>query len=88
MGWHGPMTHRQFRVWKQWLLNENNRPDRTDYYLMQIAAEIRKPNVKNHRRVKIGDFKLVFKDLVNEESMEAKVRRSKSAWIGVLGQPR
>lgn len=82
------MTHRQFRVWKQWLRDENNRPQRIDYYLMQIAAEIRKPNVKNHRKVRTGDFRLVFKDVDKvEEGMEAKIKRSKSAWIGVLGSP-
>lgn len=31
------MTHRQFLVWRLWLREEWNRPNRTDHYIMQIA---------------------------------------------------
>lgn len=33
-------THRQFRAWVAWDQEQWNKPDRTDYYLMQVAQEI------------------------------------------------
>lgn len=43
MGWDQPdgMTHRQFEAWQQWLDDTYSQPDRSDFYSMQIAAEIR-----------------------------------------------
>jgi len=40
MGWCGPMTHRQFEVWQEWLNQQWNKPSRTDHYLLRIASYI------------------------------------------------
>lgn len=87
------MTHRQFRVWQLWRLEERNYPSRSDYYLMQIAAEVRRPNVKNPRKVSSDHFRLRFssrvvKKTVSKEEMKSKIAASKAAWIGVLGSPK
>ena len=38
MDWPGPMTHRQYLAWQEWLQLQWNEPDRHDWYLMKIAA--------------------------------------------------
>lgn len=53
-------THRDLLVWIIWMDKQLNAPDRTAYYLMQIAAEIRRANVKNPSKVKIEDMRLKF----------------------------
>lgn len=34
-------THRQYAAWSEWLAEDYNRPERSDYYAMLIAAEVR-----------------------------------------------
>lgn len=53
-------TQRDLLVWIIWMDKQLNDPDRTAYYLMQIAAEIRRANVKNPAKVKIEDMRLKF----------------------------
>lgn len=47
-------------IWSEWFALEQNRPSRSDHYLMNIAAEIRRGNVKNPRAVKLDHFKIPF----------------------------
>ena len=35
------MSHREYLTWQAWLRKEWNRPSRTDYYLMQLSADVR-----------------------------------------------
>lgn len=62
LGWRGPMTHRQFRVWKAWLELDQERPSRSDHYAMQIACEVRRVPYafvgKDPNDVKLETFKL------------------------------
>lgn len=53
-------TEKQFVVWTEYLEELYNSPDRHDYYLMQVAAEVRKGNVARPNQVKIDSFKLKF----------------------------
>ena len=41
MGWPGPMTHRQYLLWRVWSQEQWNRPSRSDHYLMAVARELR-----------------------------------------------
>lgn len=54
------MSHREFITRFQWLENEENNPNRTDYYLMQIAAEMRRSWIKNKNGIKLEKFKIKF----------------------------
>jgi hypothetical protein len=60
MGWHGPVTHRQYCVWQYWLASEWNQPDRSDHYLMQIAFAILRVNAKHPSKVRMQDQKIEF----------------------------
>ncbi len=41
MGWDGPLTHRQFKAWRRFLGDQMNEPNRSDYYAMAVASEVR-----------------------------------------------
>ena len=89
LGWGELLTHRQYQVWQAWLLAEWNYPDRTDNYLMSIAAEIRRTLVKQPRSVDANDFRLRFqtsrKKQHRELTKEQATTYSKAAWIGRAG---
>jgi hypothetical protein len=55
------MTHREFLTWNEWLKTQLNTPSRADFYVMRVAAEIRKiyysiTNTKS--KVDVNDFKM------------------------------
>lgn len=54
-------TSSEFVEWVRYLELEVNDFDRQDYYLAQIAAEIRRGNAKYPRQIKVEDFVLKFK---------------------------
>lgn len=63
MGWPGPMTHRQFEAWRRWRREDLNRPSRTDFYLMQIACEVRtvlRSLAGGGRHLDLNEFRLRF----------------------------
>lgn len=60
MGWPGPMTHRQFGAWQNWLARQLNEPSRSDHYLMQIAAWLKRGLVKEPRSVSDSEFRIRF----------------------------
>lgn len=61
MGWDGPITHRQFICWNEWLdFIAINQTSRDNYYQMQVACEQRRSISKNPRSVKLDHFKLRF----------------------------
>lgn len=55
-------------------------PERADYYMAQIAAEVRRTNVKNPATVRLKDFLLR-----TESSRGSRISRSKNFWLGSLG---
>jgi hypothetical protein len=84
-------TYREYLAWLDWLEDQWNVPNRSDNYLIQIAAEIR--NVvnsfsKNSLPVKLKDFILNFKrpKPVKRLSKEEKSKQAKSRWTGMLGR--
>jgi hypothetical protein len=80
------MTQREYEARMAWLDEELNNPSRTDWYLMQIAAEVRKSVVKDPSSVKLPSMKLKSsspepaKPITREEA----TARSKSRWFGML----
>lgn len=83
------MTHRQFAAWIAWLSEQWEQPSRTDNYLMQIAAEIRRGNVKKPRSVKIEHMRLRFKSSSRKPKLtrEQATALSKAKWLAVVGKP-
>lgn len=83
------MSHREYLMWIMFLGEELDNPNKTEQYLMQIALEIRSGEVKNPRKLKLSDFKLVYdnkKDM--PESKLTKQQRtaiSKATWRSRLG---
>lgn len=84
------MTNRQFRTWLVWQGLSLNRPGLQDFYLMQIACEVRRVLAKNPGDIKVSDFRLQFgKDEHTEQ--ESVADREKTAalaqarWIGSMG---
>ena len=81
-------TSSEFAEWVQFLEEEMNVLTRTDYYLAQIAAEVRRVVVRNPKSVKIEDMILKFqirgegKERVPPEEV---LRKSKAFWLGSLG---
>lgn len=86
MGWPGPMTHRQFAVWQMWLEMELDRPTKTEQYLMQIAAEVRRTAVKDPKKVELKHMRLKFNNL-DETSMseEQRDQLELARWTAQLG---
>lgn len=51
-------TERQLGIWLAWLGMQWERPDRHDYYLMQIATEIKRVLSRKPEKIKLQDAKL------------------------------
>ena len=58
MGWSGPMTHRQYAAWIEWLELEWNQPSRDNYYALRIVAEIKRLFSKD--AIDLGELKIQF----------------------------
>jgi len=82
-------TKRQIAAWLVYLKQKWDSPTTTEYYLMQIAAEIRRTKAKDPRRVRIEDLRIIFRskrshrDMTEEEKKQA-AQASKNAWIGMF----
>jgi hypothetical protein len=79
----------QFVLWMEYLEWEINAFDKTCYYLAQIAAEVRRPNVKKGVFVKVEDFimKFTHKDPVKPTPIDVQTRadRAKRFFFGLTG---
>ena len=79
----------QFVLWMEYLDWEANAFDKTCYYLAQIAAEVRRPNVRKGTVVKTEDFimKFVHKKPSEPESLDVQTRanRIKQFFFGLTG---
>ena len=79
----------QFGFWMEFLEWETNAFDKTCYYLAQIAAEIRRPNVRKGAVVKIEDFimKFMHKKVVESapEDIQTKTNKVKQFFFGLTG---
>ena len=98
MGWTGPLTHRQYLGWQAWLEIEWDRPSRSDWYAMQVAAETRRGSYMqagiSADQVREINMKLVFKpaasvnkdDMTDEQFQEWEMNVSKSLALARRGK--
>lgn len=84
MGWEGPLTFRQYRIWSRWLDEQWNVPDRSDHYAMQTAWAVSRSNAKDPGCVRMKDFRLRF-EREYKKSPEQAAKWSKMIWFGALG---
>lgn len=78
-------THREYLAWMDWLNEEWERPSRSDNYLMQIAAEVRRVLSKKPNSIKLRDFLLKFKKQKPKElTLEEATKQSKRRWLSWL----
>lgn len=74
-----------------YLEEEYNRPSRTDYYLMQIAVEVRRVLSKKPALIKLKHFLIRFTPSTQKskppttEDISSKVAQSKSRWKRWVG---
>jgi hypothetical protein len=90
MGWEGPMTHRQYLCWQEWLAQDLDRMDRTSYYLAGVICEVRRSYSKNPRKIQVKDTVLKFdrvppkgkrkKVVLSEEKRAYLIAQSKAKW--------
>jgi hypothetical protein len=89
MGWSGPITNRQHITFLYYLGEEVNKPDRNDFYLMQLTAIVAGLFAKSMPDV--NKFKIEFKKQENktpERKMEDLKKRSmdqKGTWLALAG---
>lgn len=76
----------EFLDWIIYLNEEINSFHREDFYLAQIAAEIRRSWINNPKEVKLNSFLMKFgKSKPKKLSIEEKTRRSKRFWSNLVG---
>lgn len=86
LGWPALPTHRQYRTWTVWELGEWNRPSRSDHYVMQLTAEVRRIvgwMNKNPGPLSLDKLKISFKSRSSEEEpidVEEISRRAMAVW--------
>jgi len=82
------MSHREYMTRMAWIQKELNTPDRTDFYLMQVAQEVRRVLHKKPNTVTLDQFKIKF-SLQTARSAETdkqqKIAWSKHRWMSAVG---
>lgn len=88
------VSNREYMTWLAYFGDQWNEPDRSDYYLMQIAMEVRRVLHSNPSQVKLEHAKIPFTPI---ESGIKKIKKpltaaerdkatalAKAAWAGRL----
>lgn len=60
MGWDGPMTHRQYLTWMEWLDERWNVPTKQDHYLAALRYEVALGTRRHPESLVPGEFLLKF----------------------------
>jgi len=68
-------TSSEFVAWCEYFEDEWNKPDRADYYLAQIACEIRRSQAKHPGSIKLKDFILRFKPKEGKKLTKTQLER-------------
>jgi len=73
----------EFVLWREYLKLEYNRPRREDFYLAQIAAEIRRAHFTKPEKVRLLDFIIKFKKpkKVDKRTFMQRLKASKMFWF-------
>lgn len=77
-------THKEYLMWMAYFEEEWKQPQLRDYYLMQIAQEVRRVLSKNPNRVKMEDFKIQFQEAVEQKGYDPEL--SKAVWTAIANQ--
>lgn len=90
MGWGSWITHRQFQAWRAYQMDSLNKPVRGDYYLMQVACEVRRVLSKSPGNIQMDNFRLKFVEK-SDQKTPAEANRiaamAKSIWSRRVGMP-
>lgn len=86
-------THRELLTWIEWWKVQDGTPTQTEFYLMQIAKEIRasNPEPKRAADLDLNTFKLKVeykkpeKPLSRLEALKQRAMESKKSWMSALG---
>lgn len=70
------ISHREFQAWNLYLAEAWNSPNKTEYYLMQIALEVRRSNSRRPNKHKLEHMKLSFD--TGQPKPKKKVDRNKA----------
>lgn len=80
-------TSMEFVMWMEYLDREESQHDKMDYYLAQIAAEVRRSYVEKPKKVRIQDLMLKFEQPSPKKEMDldSMTRSHKQFWFASLG---
>jgi hypothetical protein len=67
-------------LWVSYLNAEWEHPDPHCFYMMSIAAEVRRVLAKNPNAIKLEDFRLKFRGAVEEKPARPQTREEAAAW--------
>lgn len=84
------ITSSEFLDWVVFIDEEPNMFCKEDFYLAQIAAEIRKTIVKHPEKVSIKSFLMKFARKEKEKKKETKIEASKrmKSFFGIVSKPK
>ena len=77
-------THREYLAWLAYLEDQWNEPTLTDFYLMEIAAEVRRVLSKKPNDIRIGQFLLKFGKGSQAQQQPESVEAVKARWKGFV----
>jgi len=72
------ITYTEFLEWIEYLGWDERRQTKLDFYLAQIATEVRRSLVKHPNSVKVKDF------LLGQKESQDRTEKSKRAWTKAL----
>jgi len=80
----------EFTRWQVYIEKEANEFHRQDYFLAQIATEVRRSYVKNPRAVKLKQMLLEFTEprFKTKKKIVPTMEESKSFWFAAVGLSR
>lgn len=87
-------TSTEFLDWQEYLQKDLDSPARSDYYLAQVAAEVRRMNCAKPRAVKLDDFLLKFQKqhlrnkLTTKKQREKALAANKAVWMAITKHPK
>lgn len=79
------MTNREFKARMAWLADEIERPSRADWYVMQVAMEVKRGRVKHPNLVTLKEMVLEREKPTSPLTKEEATAKSKSLWYGMVG---
>ena len=84
------ISYREYLIWRHWLNKQWSVPSRTDYYLMQIAREIKRVLSANPDNISTLDFKIAFSDEDEDQKpppQDPKITamHAKKLWMSRVG---